>query len=409
MQRMRRLAATLATVLAATCARPSDAPLPAGPATLDVVTADVPGGRVNPLPDPALRIPRGSRVVRTGVAGTASLSDGMAAAGAPSVRWDGARVLFVGRERDTDTFDVWECAADGSDRRVVVRHGTDCQAAAHLPDGRIVYAAALAEPSPMTGVRSSQALFVAKGDGTAGARITFGAGLDADPTVLCDGRVLFASWRTSAAGARLGLFTVHPDGTGFAAFHLGSDDAVLPVQQADLDVRFTTFRDGSSKSLVADWDAPMSVVTEATDAVATLPLAPRPRPQGQLSTRREDRPWVTLVCVDARRGLASPAVNAATAVRVRSGGRVLGDVPLASDGSFHVRAPVDTPITLETLDAQGRSVVAEHAPFWGRNNEVRVCVGCHDDVETAPPNVRPRAILADPVDLSGPAPAETVR
>lgn len=404
-------AAALWTLLAACSESPASVPHAAtATAAGDAIAAEVPGGRADWRPDPALRCPTGSRIVRTGPAGAVPLTDGLAAAGAPSVRWDGARVLFVAREHEGDPFDVWECAADGSDRRVVVRHGTDCEGAAHLPDGRIVYAAALAEPSPAAGVRAAQALFVAPGDGTPGTRITFGGGVDADPSVLCDGRIVFASWRADGAGGgRFGLFTVHPDGTGLAAFHIDAADSVLPRQAPDLDVEFTSVRGGAAAARIASWDAPMSVVTDAAGPAAPQTLAPRPRPQGHLSTLRDDRPWLTLVCVDARRGTGSDAALAATSVRIRAQGDVLGDVPLAADGSFHVRVPVDVPIVLETIDAAGRAVAAEHAPFWGRRNEVRVCVGCHDDVECAPPNVRPRAVLEDPADLSGAAPRETVR
>jgi hypothetical protein len=86
-------------------------------------------------------------------------------------------------------------------------------------------------------------------------------------------------------------------------------------------------------------------------------------------------------------------------VRVRAGERVLGGAPLAEDGSFHLRLPPDTPLRVELLDAAGAVVAAERDPIWMRPNEVRGCVGCHDDPQTGPPNVRPAAVARDPVDL----------
>ena len=363
------------------------------------------------LPDPALRYPDGARVVRVDADGTRTvLSQGLAAAGAPFVHHDGRRLLFVARERSGAPYRVHECAADGSARRVVVDHGTDCVRAAYLPDGRIVYSAALPGVAPAAGLRSPAAVFVADGAGGAGARITFGAGVDTDPTVISDGRVLFASWRPGdtgdtgdTGGGRLGLFTVHPDGTGYAPFHVAAGDAVYPVQQAGGDVRFTLHAGGAAVERIADWDAPLSVAHDADGADGeTVALAPRTRPQGHLSSFRPEVGHGTLVCVDAR---ASGATAATRAQIATFGGErvVLGLVDLAGDGSFMARVPVDTPLVIDLFDANGRLVRGEHGPLWVRSNEVRVCVSCHDDVEASPPNRRPLAVRGEAADMTGTA------
>jgi hypothetical protein len=333
------------------------------------------------------------------------------------VRHDAARVLFAGREREGAPFGVYDAAAAGGGLRLLVKHPTDVAAAADLPDGRIVYSADLDEPAPhgAPAVRAS-ALFVAPGDGTAGKRITWG-GLDIDPAVLSDGRVLFATWRAppDGSGSRFVFATVHPDGTGVALFHAGPTSLVRPRQLPSLDVECAELSGftGPASRVVLSWDAPGAkgayIAREGSGAAVggewesgSVPLAPRPRPQGHLSVVRDDRAHGTLYCIDARRN-APGAVKA----RLRTMGpngkspRVLGDVPLMADGSFHVRVPPDTPISFEMLDAAGSAVAAERGPIWVRPNEVRGCVGCHDDVETGPPNVRPAAVRAAPVDLSG--------
>lgn len=363
-----------------------------------VVVVRVPGGETTTatrgVPDPALRIPAGSRVLLVSDGGETDLSHGLGAAGAPSVRSDGRAILFVAKEREGVPYSVFFCDADGGNRRLAVRHDGDCQAAAFLADGRIVYAGAVAGTSPARGARAAQALFVAKGDGSPGDRITFGDGHDGDPVVLSDGRVLFASWRSRGArgDGAFGLFTVHPDGTGFAAFHLGAESVVLPRQGADLDVRFRRAADGAE--FVASWDAPMHAVAAAPSA-DDLPVAPGRRPQGQLSVVKADVRHGTLYCIDARRG-----ADGAASIRFLGPAGPIGTAPLAGDGSFHVRVPADTPIRIEALAADGSVVAAEHAPIWLRGNESRGCVGCHDDVETAPPNVRPAAIRAGAADLA---------
>lgn len=404
---MRRASLLLALGAAACGGADPASPSPAATVAADFILERRPTatGAEDLLPDPARRFPSGSAVVRATPAGAETLlSEGLAAAGAPSVRHDAGAVLFVGRERDSDALAVWTCAPDGSGRRIAARGAGDCLGAAFLADGRIVYAATTPEPSPRAGLERGCALFIAPGDGTAGARITFGAGLDADPFPLSDGRILFASWRPGADGGRFGLFTVFPDGTGFAPFHLAEGDALRPRQEADLDVTFALLAGGAVRVRRAAWDAPMSVAADepVADVGAWLrtPLTPRPRPQGQLSVVKDDVAFGTLYCVDARRGAPGAA-----RVRVRAwergdpGGAVLGDTPLAADGSFHVRVPADRPIAFEALDATGRVVAAERGPIWVRGNEVRGCVGCHDDVETGPPNVRPLAVRQTPCEF----------
>lgn len=396
---MRRAAVLLVALVVGACG----APAPPGESAHGTVLTE---GRGGWRPDPRARYPDGAQLVRIGPDGARSvLSEGLAAAGAPCVHHEGGKLLFVGREAAGGPFRVYECAADGTGRRVAVDHGADCVRAAYLPDGRIVYAAARSGIAPLDGNVRPTALFVANGDGSPGAPITFGTDLDTDPTVLTDGRVLFASWRPSReGGGRLGLFTVHPDGTGYAPFHLAEVHTVYPVQQRDGDVRFLCGGDdggaGAGRERVVAWDAPLTVSGDADAGGEAVSLAPRPRPQGHLSALKPDVAHGTIVCVDAR----ATGAAAATQFQVTTGGGervVLGRAPLADDGSFIARVPSDVPLLLQLLDASGTPVRAEQGPFWVRSNEVRVCVSCHDDVETSPPNHRPAAVLGEAVDMTG--------
>ncbi len=396
---MRVTAATVGLVVAAAavvgaCSR-TDATAVARAPTGAVIVSRVARGVVV-LPEPADRFPVGSVVVRVDPDGAETrLSAGLGAAGAPVVHHDGTRVLFIGRRTNSDPFSVFECLADGSDVHEIVRHETDCVRADYLPDGRIVYAASLVSPSPLDGVTHGAALFVADGNGGPGVRITFGAGLDTDPAVLSDGRIVFSSWRPGTG--RFGLFTVHPDGTGYAPFHLVAGHALLPQQATTGDVLFTLLDDTGLQRMSADWDAPMRPAVAAEES-AGVALVPRRRPQGHLSSVRADRAFGTLLCVDAR----SRGNDAAQRARLTVFGHSepLGVVPLEPDGSFMARVPADTPLVIELLDAAGAVVAKERGPIWVRSNEVRVCTTCHDDVEDGPPNRRPAAVLIDPVDLT---------
>lgn len=414
-------AASVAALTLAGCSPPGLAPATSvAPGTATVVETAPPVASIAP----GERFPSGSRVVVRSGAAEVDLSAGLDAAGAPSVRFDGAKVLFVGRDAPGARFAAFECGPRGEDRRAIVRAEGDCGGAAHLPDGRIVYSAVTADDAPdgavQAGVADAWALFVAPGDGTPGVRITWG-GCDVDPCVLFDGRVLFASWRPGAPSAdasmhgvvaaehapplgvattapqrgRFVLCTVHPDGSGVAPFRVEDVSSLRPRQLPSLDVAFLRIGDGGAvTTAVASWDVPSRLADGAVTADGAIVLAPRPRPQGHLSSMKSDRAWATLVAIDARIG------GRGSSVRVRSGDRVLGDVPLAADGSFHARVPADRPLRLEVIDAAGQTLGAERSAFWLRGGETRVCVRCHDDAETGPPNVRPLALGDEPADLA---------
>lgn len=65
--------------------------------------------------------------------------------------------------------------------------------------------------------------------------------------------------------------------------------------------------------------------------------------------------------------------------------RVLGTVPLAADGSFHVEVPSDRLIHVQVLDSDRRVVGNQQIWMYTRPGETRSCVGCHEKPDTAPP------------------------
>lgn len=82
--------------------------------------------------------------------------------------------------------------------------------------------------------------------------------------------------------------------------------------------------------------------------------------------------------------------------------RILGEVPLASDGSVYLKVPADRPLRLQLVNPQGFTIANERAWFWVRPNERRVCIGCHENRELAPSNVTPQAASHVPTDLTNP-------
>jgi hypothetical protein len=80
---------------------------------------------------------------------------------------------------------------------------------------------------------------------------------------------------------------------------------------------------------------------------------------------------------------------------------VLGEVPVAPDGSFNVEVPANTPIQLQLLGADG-TALRSCGWIWARNREPRGCVGCHEDGELVPENWFTDAVQEDAVSLCPP-------
>ncbi len=141
-------------------------------------------------------------------------------------------------------------------------------------------------------------------------------------------------------------------------------------------------------------------------------LAPRPQPDGRSSVVNEKYRTGELYCLNAYltepanlgymkpgmiKGLrvieGVPESFVAEGVESRDRGplpriarkRFLGVVPVEEDGSFHIEVPADTPIQLQTFDADG---LALHSCgwIWAKHREPRGCIGCHEDPELTPEN-----------------------
>jgi hypothetical protein len=150
------------------------------------------------------------------------VSAGFDAAGAPSVDAAGQRLLFVGRRTPQDPWQVYEVALDGGRPRAISPPDANATSACWLAGGAVVYACDLEGTlDPLDGGRAFS-LYVDRRDGSEPTRITFGLSSEVDPTVLADGRVLYAVRQDSGPGREAGswsFLTVSNDGTGAYAFH----------------------------------------------------------------------------------------------------------------------------------------------------------------------------------------------
>jgi hypothetical protein len=81
--------------------------------------------------------------------------------------------------------------------------------------------------------------------------------------------------------------------------------------------------------------------------------------------------------------------------------RILGEIDVEEDGSFNIEIPANTPIELQTLDADGMAL-RSCGWIWARNHEPRGCIGCHEDGELTPENTLVDAVLHPSVKLTLP-------
>ncbi len=65
--------------------------------------------------------------------------------------------------------------------------------------------------------------------------------------------------------------------------------------------------------------------------------------------------------------------------------RILGTVPVESDGSALFRIPACTPVAIQPLDADGKALALMRSWFTAAPGETLSCVGCHEPQNETPP------------------------
>ena len=378
------------------------------------------------------RFPRGAaiQVVRGGQA--KPLAPGFAASADPAISFDGRRVLFAGKQRAADPWQIWEMPLAGGAARRLTRFHEDAIAPFYAAGERIVYSRRTA-----AGFQVETALM----SGSDVVRLTFTPGDHLATDVLRDGRVLFEAPHPGSKGRD--LYTVYLDGSGVETYRCDhGHDRSAAVETSSGDIvfnsngrlsRFTSPRavevelprvagefagrpaeiapgeliagyrpDAGQAYGIYRWKmgqgVPEKVVTVAVgEAVQPVPVRPHGVPKRHPSSLG-NRKGANLLCLNVYTSRSRIARGAIAAVRVLtlddSGAAVpLGQAPVESDGSFFVQTPADRAIRFELLNAAGNIIEAERGWFWARRGEQRVCVGCHAGPERAPENAVPKVLL----------------
>lgn len=332
------------------------------------------------------------------------------------------RIVFAAKVEDAlppprldSAWGLFVLTPDGGDVQRITFSGQTELDPYVLNDGRILYSQWL----PGSDGRSetgSFALFTVHPDGTGAAPLHgYHEGPDwkLRPRQAENGDLFFVKAEPGEIGRVAGSLWTAPAGGGFSVVvSSGSALSVEPVSEDRLLIATLPALGDGGGLLVVDRDGRVKERITATDAewdvVDAVEVRARHRPQGQLSMIDPGGTRGYLLAIDARPD--GPLGSRATKARLRiagtvgaggDGGRDLGEIDLAEDGSFFAAVPADVPLLLDVLDADGETLVETVTPIWVRPKEIRGCIGCHEDPETAPPNRRPLAVLEEPVDLVG--------
>jgi Hydrazine synthase alpha subunit middle domain len=292
-----------------------------------------------------------------------------------------------------------------------------------LRDGRILFVSA--KPRDDHNERRHLCLFTINNDGTemtAYACQEDGVDFIQRPRELGNGLIAFLAGRTEELGPMGQVECVRP-AAPFAtrgslfAFRSAGCRSVEPTAGGDVLACVET-SGWVGRSMISN-AAIYRVAADATaigaplfddpqcDSIEAARVAARDEPAGHTSAVMPGAPYGTLLCLDVNYS-SEPATGQSLALAAElrvfaSVGpgqqRILGGVPVASDGSVIVQLPVDVPLGFDTLDAQGHVLRHQPASFWIRPGENRACIGCHEPRNHAPRNVRPLATTQKPAHL----------
>jgi hypothetical protein len=376
--------------------------------------------------------------------GRHSLVPGFAASADPAVSFDGQRVLFAGKARAQDPWQIWEIPFTGGEPRRVTSGSEDCIRPLYLPDDRVVYA------------RKTAGRFVIEALDLAGGKplsLTYGPTNFLPTDVLHDGRILFEAAYPLGAEAVSEIYTVYSDGSGVESYRcdhgavrhsgrqIASGDVVFTsghvlakftsarAQEVHISAPAGEYAGEIVETSTGDWLLPwraessarfqlmfwtpgssalrLAVAEPEADAVQPVLLTERPVPNRHPSGLH-DWPNANLLCLNAYISKYKFATGSIHSVRLYTrdaGGdaRLLGTAPVESDGSFFVQVPSEQPLQIELLGASGKTLQRQSGFFWMRRGEQRACVGCHAGPETSPENAVPMILLKSttPADMTG--------
>jgi hypothetical protein len=408
------------------------------------------------------RFPKGAQLLRVRQGQAEPLVSGFAASADANVSFDGARVLFAGKQNANDHWTIWEMKlADHSLRRLIAGDG-DAIRPLYLPGGRVVYAKKTGHGFRLEVAGKDGRGAIEPVEDDAGATVlpvSYVPGSTIPDDVLLDGRILFEAGFPLGSSATPEMYLTYTDGSGVESYRcdhgvarwggrqLASGDVVFT--QGNSLARFTSplahethvaaprgeYAGGIAETAAGDWlvseragpgthfalklwASPTSQVSgnavlkillsvSGEDIVQPVMVAGRTRPKRHPSGLH-DWNYANMMALDARLSREGDLKSAPAQVRLEAmdgdGHAItMGTAQVEADGSFYVKVPADRPLRFALIDQKGAVVRQEHGWFWIRKGEQRICTGCHTGPERASENTMPAVLLrtTTPVDLTG--------
>ncbi len=397
------------------------------------------------------RFSAGATIYVRDAKGKHTLVPGFAASADSAVSFDGQRVLFAGKLKAEDPWQIWEISFSGGAPRRITSGSEDCVRPLYLPEDRVVYA------------RRTAGRFVVETVSLAGGRplpLTYGPTNFLPTDVLRDGRILFEASDPLGTGTVPEIYTVYSDGSGVESYRcdhgrarhsgrqVGSGDVVFTsshglarftsarAQEVKISAPAGEYAGDVEETSSGDWLLPWranatspfqlilwtpgstalrlavveeKVVVEKADSDAVQPALLREHPvPNRHPSGLHDWPNANLLCLNTYTSKYQFAAGSIHSVRLYTRGslgdsKLLGTAPVERDGSFFIQVPTEQPLQIELVDASGKTLKREAGFFWMRRGEQRGCVGCHAGPETSPENAVPMALLKSttPADMTG--------
>ena len=164
------------------------------------------------------------------------LTGGFHGACDPEISFDAKQILFAGKRKASDHWNIYEMAVDGSGVRQITSEMGNCRSPGYQsslyrlrpvgvpsePEYHLTFVSDAAGTMNEDGSRPATDLYCSRLDGSAVRRLTFNLSSDMDPVIMSDGRLVFSGWQRARLDhgllGRVGLFGVNIDGADCALY-----------------------------------------------------------------------------------------------------------------------------------------------------------------------------------------------